>query len=373
MNRILIAATALLMFPLIGLTRVSAQSSTPVPQPTLPLNNTCVLTTRTAQGVNVHSQPALSASVVGALDPAASYPVIAALQTATSLWYQVALGWVSKSAVTPTACDQLPIGQMPMITKDNPLPLTRADGFGLTLDKGSNPGQDTDQGYCSTSFALDFARLDGSGTPIHFAFGAQSQHLACLKLASDGQSFTLVPPGSCDMGQVALYCPTAIIAGAFGFVADQLTFAAAIQTPSPAGQPPPDPMEASLFFVWALPLPDHPGGAQNFVINWTPGSADIPGVGFAWDAVPAAGNLPEKQAALINFLPVPPNNTLPTVQHVTVDWFPNGFDPSVNDFVQVEANLASPLPGDPYGFTVIEDNQPLSGTATIRFELPTVP
>ncbi len=370
MKRVLIVAVALLILLPLGVSLVSAQSNTPVPQSTPSAKDNCVLTTKTSQGVNVRSQPALSAQIVGSLDPADTYPVIGALQTPNGLWYHMTLGWVAKAAVTPSGCDQLPIGQMPDVSNSSPLPLTRADGFGLTLDKGSAPGQDTDQGYCSTSFVLDFARLDGSGTPIHFAFGANSQHLACLKLASDGQSFTLVPPGLCDMGQVALYCPTAIIHGAFGALDNQLTFAAAIQTPTPAGQPPPDPTQASLFFTWALPLPDHPSGAQDFAIDWTPGSAAIPSVGFAWDTL--LGTQVQKQAALINFLPIPPNNTLPTVQHVTVDWFPGGFDPNVSAFAQIETKLDSMSPGDPYGFTVIEDNQPLSGTTTIRFELPSV-
>ncbi|MEO8392931.1 MAG: SH3 domain-containing protein [Chloroflexota bacterium] len=350
--------------------------------PFLSATGNCELATRTGEGVNVRNQPSTSSQIVGTLDPKVTYLIISILENSSGRWYKVIPGWVSARVVRIGGgnCDTLPVIRQRNAGDANPSQLAYPDGFKLTLDKGATPGSDQPNGYCSSGYGIDVAGPGGLNNAIHIEFGDGSVQPSpvqgCFKLDSDGHGFGIEPPPDPDAQPFSIHFSV-------GFSPDnpnELVLIALLQAPTLPGEPPPDPDKPGVVLTWNFVPPDPckagdqscDGSVRNFTVDWSQPSAANPGVAFSWNILPpdpcdtgdqtcpGGGG---KQGVLINFLPA--------VQDVAVDFFPNGFDPSVGGFTQIENQPGSSGKGDLYGFTQIE-NQPLGGQIAVDFALPAV-
>ena len=149
----------------------------------------------------------------------------------------------------------------------------------------------------------------------------------------------------------------------------------------------PTPIKQGITFTWSFfpPGPPIKPGDQidhTLMIDWSlqpPGPPTKQGVLFSWNIIPPgpckSGDQscppgpPVKQGFAIDWDLIPPGP--PDKQPFNIDFFPNGFDPSIGGFTQIENQPGGSSPGDMYGFTQIE-NQPLGGQVAINFTLPAV-
>jgi len=354
----------------------------------------CALATLTGTPVNVRNQPSIHADIIGTLDPKTLYYPDSALITLDgSKWYAILqpYGWVAASAVrTSPGCPYtLATYKQRPISDQNPLPLSYVNVPHIVLDKGDTPSSDQPNGYCGVGYGIDITGADGLNNAIHIAFGdgsvQPSPAQGCITLNSDGHSFKLCPPGPPIEPAAQPFC----IHFSVGVSPDnpnEVVLMALLQAPSLPGEPPPDPDKTGVTFTWSFvpPGPCKPsaqscaGSVRNFTVGWSQPGAANPGVAFSWNIIPPGPCKPGdasctgatgKQGFLMSWGLTPPGP--PIKQPFSIDFFPNGFDPSIGGFTQIENQPGGSGKGDQYGFTQIE-NQPLTGQIAIDAALPAV-
>ena len=369
-------------------TPAPALAAPPVTLPTMPTTGDCVLATRTADPVNIHFEPSINARIVGVLDPQKLYPVIAQTDNAEGLWDRIVPGWVAGRVVRLGGdCETVPKLDEPGATDPTPNWLSFPNGFGLALDKGDAPGQDTPQGYCSPAFGINVADANGLLSSIHFAFGDGSVSPAptdwCVTFDTNGQGFGLEPPPDPDRQPFSAHWSV-------GFNADnpaELLLIALLNF-NPGQQAPPDPDKSGMQFTWRLfpPDPCKPGDAScasqpaNFALNWSllppdpckPGDQSCPGqppnFAVSWSLLPpdpckqsCANPGAGTQGVFVTFLPA--------VQNPDIYFSDRGFEyggllPMTNQPGNTDVSSM-------YGFTQIED-QALPGQVTVNFRVAAV-
>ena len=294
----------------------TGSEAAPPPQPsvnlpTMPSTGDCVLATRGTEGVNIRAEPSTNAEIVGVLDPQMLYPVIAQLDNSEGMWDRIAEGWVARSVVRQGGdCDLLPQIDEPGAADTDLVPLTliRPDGFTLTLDKGTTPGEDTPQGYCSTGFGIDMPDNGGTDT-IHFDFGDSTR---CITLNPDGQGFVFFPPDPCNPADGSAACHDVGMNWYVGFdpatgtpvflnwLSTFLNGSFHRRDGTVATSQPGEPgMLPSVLLVWRFYPPDpcragggscaNPGATHGFALNFglqAPPDPDKTGVTFTWRFYP---------------------------------------------------------------------------------------
>ena len=376
-------------------------SATPLPQPTaqevslpaMPVTGDCVVATRSTEGVNIRLQPSVSTRIVGVLDPQMTYVILAQLDNAEGLWDRIVPGWVARRVVRQGGdCETVPKLDQPDATDPTPNRLSFPDGFALSLDKGDGSGQDTPQGYCASSFGVDWPTFDGGGQDaVNFDFGDGSW---CIQINADGRSFGLKSPPQPDTQPFSINFSV-------GFNPDDTSqpILIGLLNFTPGEQAPPDPDKPGVRLAWTLFPPDPcnqgdqscPGGqsvAVNFMLVAQNDAAnpDALSVSLFWQQYPpdpcktGDQSCPNQgaitQGVFVNFIPpVDPGkvgdltvNFVPAIQNLSVDSLPDGLDPSTGGFILIE-NQPSASPGGMYGFILIE-NQPLGGEVTVNFTVP---
>ncbi len=340
-----------------------AATAVPTALPALPFTGACLLATRSTQSVRVRAEPSVNAAILGALNPQSLYPVIAQIDDAEGVWDRIDQGWVARRVVRQGGdCETVPKLDEPDAPDAAPLALTHPDGFTLRIDKGDASGEDTPDGYCAPSFGVDVADSAGSLNALHFAFGDGSVQPApqqwCIALSSDGQGFRLNTPPAPDRQAVS-------INWSVGFNADQPDelVVLALIPPDFGEQAPPDPDRPGVAIDWSLFPPDPckpgdqscPSQPQN-TSYWSLQASLDPekaSVAIGWSLLPPdpckSGDQScpvlgvNAQSVAVNFVPA--------IQNVTVNFYPNGYDPTTGGFILIE-------------------NQPLRGKITVNFTVP---
>ncbi len=367
--------------------------------PLLPNNGVCLMATRTNEPVNMHIYPSRSAPTweLPALDPAKFYRVAFKIITSNgSIWYRQdytpeayeTLGYPAGYALSTVVrlnqdCGNLDVQHWPSLVADMPL-LAMPQNLHVTLKPSSVPGlaTETARGDCSSSFGIDLADDSGLRTTLNFAFGDGSVQPnpveGCIQLDADGNGFGILPPDA-NTEPFSLHWQ-------IGFLADNPTQLALIAQLLPSNVPgdSSDSDKAGVSLIWGLP-PDpckpgdqtcaNPGGTRTFTIDWSQASAAHSEMSLSWDGVPPDPCKPGdsscaansgKQGVLFGLLPAVQGSF--DVQP-TAYFFPNGFDPTIGGFTQIENQLNGSNPGDQYGFTLIEKT-PQTPQVTLNFTPP---
>ncbi|HVU13229.1 MAG TPA: hypothetical protein VHD90_18250 [Phototrophicaceae bacterium] len=373
--------------------------------PLLPNNGVCLMATRTDEPVYLHDYPSRSALNLDLplMDPAKFYPVADKIVTTNgSIWYatnvpstdgvgDLVTGYALSTVVRLNQdCANLSVDHWPSMSQDMPQ-IALPQNLQIVLKPNGLPSLATQApgGDCSSSFGIDNGfEYDGSNanqpggdsgfeygglSAIHFSFGIfgidnglPNSGEGCVKLDADGHGFGILPPDTNAL-PFALHF-------SIGYPSDNPNQLALIAQLLPSNQP--DANKVGVSLLWDLP--SDPSAALNFGIDWTQAGAAHPGIALSWNNLPPDPCKPGdtscaansgKQGVLFGLLPAVQgsSNLQPTAY-----FFPNGFDPSIGGFTQIEHQPNGSNPGDQYGFTQIERGSQIP-QVTLHFSQPTAP
>jgi hypothetical protein len=170
---------------------------------TLPTDGDCVIATREASEVNIRLLPTAEAEVVGRLNPANLYPVLA--RNPNSAWWRLEEGWVNVEVVRAGGdCQDLPdeatadAGRCPAILMYSPEELARLEAAGITRPDICNAAQDAPDRVCDEVLSqLTLADLE--------AYRTQGLSASRLCLPEDRADAPCPLLGSLSAEQLARY------------------------------------------------------------------------------------------------------------------------------------------------------------------------